>query len=144
MRHIKRSALIAHSDQQMFELVNDIEAYPKFMNGCVGSAVISRTQEELVARLDLSRMGMNYSFTTRNVLVEPTSMEMQLVDGPFERLNGLWLFEPLSSHACKVSLELTFAFKSMLVAKAAEKWFESIANELVDGVCKRAKSIYEL
>lgn len=142
MTQIHRSALVAYSDQQMFQLVNDIEAYPQYMDGCIGAEVLERSESEITARLDLSKMGMRYSFTTRNHLVEPETMDMCLVEGPFRQLKGLWSFRALAENACKVSLDLEFEFNNGLVAKAAGKWFESVANELVDGLCRRAQQIY--
>lgn len=142
MSQIKRSALVAFSDRQMFDLVNNIEAYPQYMDGCVGAQVLERGDNELTARLDISRLGVKYSFTTRNQLLPPATMGMELVEGPFKRLSGLWTFKPLAEDACKVSLDLEFEFSSRLVAKAAGKWFESVANELVDGLCRRAQQIY--
>lgn len=142
MTHITRSALVAYSDQQMFRLVNDIEAYPQFMDGCVGAEVLERSNGEVTARLDLSKLGMRYSFTTRNLLSEPDSMEMQLVEGPFKQFRGVWSFTALAADACKVSLELEFEFSNSLIALAAGKWFESVANELVAGLCRRAEQIY--
>ena len=142
-QQIERSALIACSSRQMFDLVNDIESYPKFMNGCVGARVLERHKDCIVAKLDLSRMGMSYSFTTRNVLLEPAAMDMQLVEGPFKFFSGLWQFQELAPDACKVCLSLEFEFANSLVSKAAGKWFESIANELVDGVCRRANHLYK-
>lgn len=142
MTQIHRSALVAYSDQQMFQLVNDIEAYPQYMDGCIGAEVLERNESEITARLDLSKMGMRYSFTTRNHLIEPETMDMRLVEGPFKQLKGLWSFRALAENACKVSLDLEFEFNNGLVAKAAGKWFESVANELVDGLCRRAQQIY--
>lgn len=142
MTQIHRSALVAYSDQQMFQLVNDIEAYPQYMDGCIGAEVLERSESEITARLDLSKMRMRYSFTTRNHLIEPETMDMRLVEGPFKQLKGLWSFRALAENACKVSLELEFEFNNGLVAKAAGKWFESVANELVDGLCRRAQQIY--
>ncbi|MGH1371373.1 MAG: type II toxin-antitoxin system RatA family toxin [Cellvibrionaceae bacterium] len=142
MAHIERSALVAFSDQQMFDLVNDIEAYPQYMDGCIGAEVLSRSELEITARLDLSKLGMRYSFTTRNTLESPRAMSMALVEGPFKSMGGQWSFKPLSESACKVSLSLDFEFSNGLVAKAASKWFESVANELVDGLCRRATQVY--
>lgn len=142
MTHITRSALVAYSDQQMFQLVNDIEAYPQFMEGCIGAEVLERSSSEVTARLDLSKLGMRYSFTTRNLLSEPNSMDMQLVEGPFKQFRGVWSFKALAADACKVSLDLEFEFSNSLVAMAAGKWFESVANELVAGLCRRAQQIY--
>lgn len=142
MTHITRSALVAYSDQQMFQLVNDIEAYPQYMEGCIGAEVLERSSNEVTARLDLSKLGMRYSFTTRNLLSEPNSMDMQLVEGPFKQFRGVWSFKALAADACKVSLDLEFEFSNSLVAMAAGKWFESVANELVAGLCRRAQQIY--
>lgn len=142
MARIERSALVAFSSGQMFELVNDIESYPHYMNGCVGAEILERDREYVIARLELSKLGMSYSFTTHNQLKEAEFMNMTLVEGPFQRFNGVWLFQSLAADACKVSLNLDFEFSNALVAKAAGKWFESVANELVDGVCRRANHLY--
>ncbi len=142
MAHIERTALVAFSDQQMFDLVNDIEAYPQYMDGCIGAQILSRSDAQVTARLDLSKLGMRYSFTTRNQLTPPVSMNMALVEGPFKQMSGIWEFKALAEKACKVSLTLDFEFSSSLVAKAAGKWFESVANELVDGLCRRAAQVY--
>lgn len=142
MTQIHRSALVAYSDRQMFELVNDIEAYPHYMDGCVGAAVLSRSGDEVTARLDLNKLGLRYSFTTRNQLQPPLSMHMTLVEGPFRSLTGEWTFRALDVDACKVSLDLEFEFANRLLAKAAGRWFESVANELVDGLCRRARQVH--
>ena len=142
MKHIARSALVTFSDQRMFALVNDIESYPLFMNGCVGAKILSRDDNELIARLELSRMGFSHSFTTKNTLQEPASMTMELVDGPFNSLSGEWSFKALSPEASKVSLSLNFELDNQLVSNAVGKVFEQVANEMVDGICSRARALY--
>lgn len=142
MARIERSALVAFSSGQMFELVNDIESYPHYMNGCVGAQILERDREYVIARLELSKLGMNYSFTTRNLIKEAEFMDMTLVEGPFQRFSGMWQFHSLAEDACKVSLDLDFEFSNALVGKAVGKWFESVANELVDGICRRANHVY--
>jgi ribosome-associated toxin RatA of RatAB toxin-antitoxin module len=126
----------------MFDLVNDIASYPSFMNGCVGAHVIDESEEEILARLELSRMGFKQSFITRNELRPPESMKMQLVEGPFTRLSGEWNFKALSPSASKISFALEFEFDNGFIHGAASKVLEQIANELVDGVCQRAKHVY--
>ncbi|GAA5317881.1 MAG: type II toxin-antitoxin system RatA family toxin [Candidatus Pelagadaptatus aseana] len=133
---------MAFADHRMFELVNDIEAYPAFMNGCVGAQVLDHSGDILVARLDLSRMGFSHSFTTRNRLDAPRSMTMELVDGPFSRLSGEWGFKALSPEASKVSFTLEFELDNKIVSGAIGKMFEQVANEMVDGICNRARHLY--
>ena len=139
---VHRSALVNYSAQQMFDLVNDIEAYPQFMDGCVGAKILKREGDWLEARLDLSRGGVHQSFITRNHLQAPHSMSMTLVDGPFKRLQGGWKFTPLADNACKVTFELEFELQNRLLGMAVGKLFETVANKQVDALCERARKIY--
>jgi ribosome-associated toxin RatA of RatAB toxin-antitoxin module len=139
---VKRSALVSYSAQQMFDLVNDIEAYPQFMDGCTGAKVLKRESDYVEARLELSKAGVSQHFVTRNQLNAPVSMSMTLIDGPFKRLQGCWQFIALSDTACKVSFELEFELQHKLLGIAIGKLFESVANKQVDALCERAKKIY--
>jgi ribosome-associated toxin RatA of RatAB toxin-antitoxin module len=139
---VQRSALVMHSDQSMFDLVNDVASYPQFMVGCQTAEVFEHTDQQMVARLDLKKGGVKTSFMTRNSLQAPSVIEMNLEDGPFKSLKGVWRFQALTPQACKVSLDLEFEFNSMAVGLAASKLFSTMANELVDSLCRRADQIY--
>ena len=139
---VSRSALVNYSAQQMFDLVNDIEAYPKYMDGCVGAQILKREGDWLEARLDLSKAGISQSFITRNHLQSPSLMSMTLIDGPFQSLHGFWRFTALGENACKVSFDLEFELKNRLLGMAIGKLFESVASKQVDALCARAKVIY--
>lgn len=141
MADINRSALLPYPAQQVYELVNDVESYPQFMDGCVGAEVLKQTDEYMEARLDLSKAGMKYSLITRNRLQPPMSITMELVDGPFENLSGCWTVIALSDDACKVSLELHFTLASKVLSFAAKALFNPMADNLVDALVKRGKSV---
>lgn len=142
MAHINRSALLPYSTQAMFELVNDIEAYPAYMDGCVGAKILKRDADVIEARLDLARGAIRYSFATRNRLDAPKSIQMELIDGPFSQFEGRWFFQTLGDNACKVILDLQFAMNSSIGSLAAKKLFDGVANNLVDALCQRAKAVY--
>ena len=139
---VERSALVNYSAQQMFDLVNDIEAYPHFMDGCTGAKILARGADWLEARLELGKAGVSQSFITRNRLQSPTSMTMELVDGPFTYLRGVWRFSPLGEAACKISFELEFELQNRLLGMAVGKLFEGMSNKQVDAFCTRAKQVY--
>lgn len=139
---VERSALVNYSAQQMFDLVNDIEAYPQYMDGCVGAQILRREDDWLEARLDLSKSGISQSFVTRNQLMPPHTMTLSLLDGPFRYLKGVWQFTTLNDQACKVSFTLDFELKNRLLGMAVGKLFESMVNKQVDALCARAKVIY--
>ena len=141
MTVISRSALVMHSAQAMYDLVNDVASYPQFMDGCAAVEVFEHTEQTMLARLVLKKAGVQISLVTRNSLQSPRQIEMQLEDGPFKKLKGLWLFKPLTEEACKVSLDLEFEFSSRGMGLAASNLFSGVANNLVDSLCQRADKV---
>jgi ribosome-associated toxin RatA of RatAB toxin-antitoxin module len=142
MIRIERSALVTFTTKQMFDLVNDIESYPEFMQGCQYARVIERTDELLVGELTLGKAGLKQSFTTSNKLTPYTDIEMHLVEGPFKQFSAAWHFKALTDSACKVSLQMEFVYAG-LVGMVLEKVFEHSANTLVDAVIDRAHQVYD-
>lgn len=142
MNVLKRSALVPYSARQMFELVNAIEEYPRFLPWCQSSKVISRTEEEVIATLEINWKGIHKSFTTSNRLHPFEQMEIKLVNGPLEHLEGIWRFQQLDADACKVLLDLEFEFAGSFIDRFFQPVFQHIANSLVDSFVKRASELY--
>lgn len=141
MTVISRSALVTHSAQAMYDLVNDVASYPEFMDGCVGVEIFEHNEHSMLARLDLKKAGMQISFVTRNRLEAPHQIEMKLQDGPFKMFKGLWSFKSLTESACKVSLDLEFEFSRKGLGLAGSSLFAGVANNLVDSLCQRADKV---
>jgi len=139
---IHRHALTPFSANQMFALVDDIEAYPVFLQWCRSASVITRDIDVVTAELELAKGSMHKTFTTKNRLMPGKMIEMKLVEGPFKHLEGFWRFEALREDACKISLDLDFDFSSKMVGMVVGPVFNQVANSLVDAFCKRAESIY--
>jgi ribosome-associated toxin RatA of RatAB toxin-antitoxin module len=142
MPTVNRSAMVRHTPQDMFDLVNDFEKYPEFLPGCRRARLLERDTEHLVGEMTLGRAGIEQSVITRNDLIEPERIEMSLVRGPFKRLRGRWLFTPMGEDACKVSLEMEFEFASRLMGMAFGRIFQQIAGQLVDSFTRRADDLY--
>lgn len=126
----------------MYELVNDIEAYPTFLPWCQDARVLSSDQDEIRACLNLAKGSIQKSFTTRNLLQKDKMIEMRLLEGPFKHLEGLWRFDPVGEAGCRVSLALEFEFSSKLMGFAMGPMFNQIASTLVDSFVQRAEQVY--
>ena len=142
MNTLKRSALVAYSARQMFELVNNIEDYPRFLPWCQKADLISRTDTEVVASLEIAWKGIKKTFTTRNVLQPYNRVDITLVNGPMQHMEGIWQFIPLDEHACKVLLDLEFNMMGNFIDRMLQPVLQHIANTLVDAFCKRAVVLY--
>jgi ribosome-associated toxin RatA of RatAB toxin-antitoxin module len=126
----------------MYAVVNDVAAYPAFLPWCVGSEILSETDSEIVARLDLSSAGIRKSFTTRNRLFPPDRITLELVEGPFSKLTGSWRFTQLGDAGCKTEMVLEFDFAHRLLDVAFARVFQASADKLVDAFCRRADQLY--
>ncbi len=142
MPKVERSATVLHSAEQMFDLVNNVAEYPKFLPLCVDSKVIESREESLTAQLTLAKMGIRQSFTTRNTLNRPSKMDIELVEGPFKHLTGHWAFHALREDASKVVFVLDFEVKGVLLARTLSPVLEQLASLMVDSFCKRAEQVY--
>lgn len=167
---IHRQALVRFTPEQMFDLVNEVEAYPRRFPWCRGANVSEHDGRHLTARLDLRFAGITQHFSTRNTLDRPHSIKMQFVDGPFDWLHGVWQFTPLggpppsgpSGHlpppagegenvrpaaattplGCKVALDLDFEVSNRLTGFAFRIGFQKLADRMVDDFCAEAKRTY--
>ena len=142
MKHIEKSALVSYSPSQMFSLVDDIDAYAEFLPWCSRSEVISRENNVVDGKLEISYSKLQKTFSTRNINTPDEVIEMQLLEGPFKKLHGLWKFQQLGSEGTKVSLTLEFEFASKLLDMTVGPVFTHIANSLVDAFTQRAREVY--
>ncbi|HCH68975.1 MAG TPA: ubiquinone-binding protein [Colwellia sp.] len=142
MPSISRSALVMYSVEQMYQLINDVLAYPKFLPDCSNSKITSQDESSVTASLLVSKAGIKKWFTTRNTLVSNQKITLELVDGPFNKLQGHWLLTPLSDEACKVSLELEYEFSNRMFDLAFGRVFTHMTNNMVQAFTQRAKQVY--
>jgi ribosome-associated toxin RatA of RatAB toxin-antitoxin module len=141
MKRINRSAIVEHSAQQMFSLVDDIESYPRFLPWCRAAKVDQRTAEQVQATLSVGMRGLKQTFSTRNELHPPEGMEMRLLKGPFRHFAATWRFKPLSAQACAVEFSLEYEMAGPL-ARLLEPLFDHIADTMVDAFTRRANDLH--
>ena len=142
MPTISRSALVIYSAEQIYQLINDVVAYPQFLPDCSDSKIISEQGNEMTAALLVSKGGLKKWFTTKNSLTPNENITLRLVGGPFKQLIGHWQLTPLSEEACKISLQLDYEFSSRVFDLAFGRVFNNMANNMVQAFTQRAKAIY--
>ncbi|PZP36579.1 MAG: ubiquinone-binding protein [Roseateles depolymerans] len=149
MKQVKKSVLLWYTPREMYALVTAVDRYPEFLPWCSKVEVLSQEGEQVTARLSLAYAGVRQAFTTRNRNEDGRSVLMELVDGPFSRLHGVWQFQPLNRpgttgepQACKILFELSYAFSSKALEAVVSPVFDRIANTFVDSFVQRAESLY--
>lgn len=140
---VDRSALVGHTAQEMYSLVADVEAYPRFLPWCDRVVVSASEPGRTVAALHINFRGLKQEFATENLNQPGARIDMRLVSGPFRSLEGRWLFTALSETGCKVELSLRYEFASTLLEKVVGPVFQYIADDFVDAFERRANERFD-
>ncbi len=146
MKTVHKSVLIWYSAAEMFALVTDVASYPQFLPWCDQAAVLAEDNQGMTAKVGLSMAGIKQSFTTQNTHVKDSKVSLQLVNGPFSKLDGQWDFTPVGKNnerACKVEFSLSYDFDNAALAALVGPVFDKIAGSLVDAFVKRAVHVYD-
>lgn len=139
---VERTAILPFASQQMFDIINDIEQYPDFLPWCSDARVERHDETEMLAMLAVKYGRLNLKFKTLNTLVLNEKVSMTLVEGPFKNLQGEWQITALNDSACKVTLNMNFAFSNPITHGLFAKVFQSVVTTQVDAFEQRAHSIY--
>jgi ribosome-associated toxin RatA of RatAB toxin-antitoxin module len=141
MPQVHRTALVAHPALRLFTLIEQAEHYPEFLPWCRTAHIVERTDDIVVARLELAWHGLSFGFVTRNPKRAPTWMAIGLEQGPFRHFRGQWKLAPLAEWGCRVEFSLDYEFDAALIGRVAAPLFDKAANSLVDAFVLRADSL---
>ena len=145
MKTVQKSVLIWYSPQEMFDLVTSAQQYPQFLPWCDHTRVLEQDDNGMLAEVGIALSGIRHSFVTRNLHEPGRRVQMQLVKGPFSRLDGDWHFHTVgdgSQRAARVELLLNYGFDSVTLSKVVGPVFDRIAASMVDAFVKRAEQVY--
>jgi coenzyme Q-binding protein COQ10 len=137
---------VAHTPEQMFALVADVEKYPQFLPLCESLAVRSRKERDgrtvLVADMSIGYKAIRETFTTQ-VLLNPAEriIDVKYIDGPFKYLSNIWSFEP-ATDGCFVRFFIDYEFKSRILAMVMGTMFDRAFRMFAEAFEKRADAVY--
>ena len=147
MKSFDTSRKVAHSADDMFALVANVERYPEFVPLCAGMRVSNRRNidggEEMLCAMTVAYKAFHETFTTRTTLLpERGEILVRYVDGPFQDLKNRWSFEPLGTDASKVGFFIAYRFHSRMLEIVAGAVFDRAFRKFVDAFEARADAVY--
>lgn len=132
---------VPYRPDQLFDLVADVEQYPRFLPWCVGARVRSRTETLMVADLTIGFGPFRESFTSRVTLDRPERIRVRYENGPFRHLNNHWIFTAAPA-GTQVDFNVDFEFRSRLLDAAIGVVFHEAVRRMVGAFHRRARDIY--
>jgi coenzyme Q-binding protein COQ10 len=143
---------VAHTADQMFDLVADVERYPEFVPLCAALKVRQRNvkpdgTETLISDMTVSFKLFKETFTSRVTLDRANrKILVEYVNGPFSSLENRWSFEPKGDGkadcGCEVTFFIAYEFKSRMLAMLVGSMFDTTFARLSAAFEKRADAIY--
>jgi coenzyme Q-binding protein COQ10 len=142
--------VLPYAPEQLFDLVGDVEAYPKFVPWITGMRTWNGREDGAVSTVDAeAQVGFSFlreKFATRvRRDREALSIDVSLLYGPFKRLINGWRFVPENGsggEATRIEFVIDFAFKAALLDAMLAANIDRAANKLIACFEDRARQIY--
>lgn len=138
MKRIYKQEDINIDISTIFNLINDVENYPNYLPWCTSTKVDRKSESLLIGEIFISKSFIKWNFSTKNKIEKNKSIRLELIDGPFDSLDGQWLFSTIDEHNTKVSLEISYKFKSSIIELSIEPIFTSIMNSILESFIQEA------
>ena len=133
--------------RQMYDLVADVESYPKFLPWCAAARILSLTDVELgremTADLVVSFKVFRERFGSKVLLQdEGLRIETHYVDGPFKYMHSTWAFSAREAGGCDVAFFVDFEFKNKILQGVIGVVFNEAMQRIVRAFEARAEVLY--
>lgn len=129
----------------MFQVVADVEQYPKFLPWCVALRVLSRERvkdrDVLSAEMAVGYGALRETYTSR-VILDPVArtIDVAQTSGPFKQLENHWRFTP-RAEGCQVDFSLAYEFRNRVLNAVAGAAFGRVYVKMADAFEARAKEL---
>ena len=139
---------VRHAATDMFELVADVDQYPKFVPFCRSMRVRKRSEDArgrptIVCEMTIAYKMIRETFTT---LVTLDRTELQIIvdylSGPFRKLENRWRFLDAGHGTTRIEFDIDFAFKSRILEALLRANFHQAVEKLIGCFEARARTLY--
>jgi ribosome-associated toxin RatA of RatAB toxin-antitoxin module len=143
MSNFHKQVNVHYTAEQMYNLINDINAYSTFIPLCSSSEVHEEQDHKLRATIKIAKGKIGFEFTTVNTMEKDRFIKMNLENGPFKTLKGVWQFTPTGTDECIISLHFDFDFSNKLLGIALGGLFKQLCDTMIESFRKQAAVRYD-
>jgi ribosome-associated toxin RatA of RatAB toxin-antitoxin module len=141
---LKRTVLVPYTAEDMFDLIEHAEDYPKFLPWCVAATILERSDDWVAARIEFSYLKVRFGFQTRNPKRRPEWLQVRLVEGPFRHFQADWRLRQLGHLGCKVEFDLSYEVSDRVLDRMAAKAVDLVSRSMMDAFIRRAEATLPL
>ena len=148
MPTFQTSRRVQHSAEDMFDLVADVEKYPRFVPLCQSLKVRGRRELEdgrvvLISDMTVAYKVFSETFASRVTLDRAQrQIIVEYLEGPFRHLENRWDFKPVGEDRCDVGFFITYEFRSRTLGSLMGAMFDKAFRKFASAFEARADEIY--
>lgn len=131
MNQFKRLFVIKKPVQEVFKVLSDVEQYHTFIPYCIESKIIEEQNDYSLVTLNIEFFGIQTSFTTKNVVKNNKSIEMDLIEGPFEKFKSSWRLEEVDHQTTSLSFEMNYQMRNKILEMAFKKNLKTVSESII-------------
>ncbi len=139
---------VHHSAAEMFALVADVQAYPKFLPLCRDLRLRKSHETEdgkhvLVADMEVGYKAIRETFTSQ-VTCDPTRLEIlvEYIDGPFRHLENHWRFVATGPNSSCIEFDIAYEFRNRALGLLVGGMFDTAFRKFAEAFETRANAVY--
>ena len=117
---------------KLFNILNDINKYPYFFEGCSFGKKTNISKSTYDGTLNINFMDKIIELKTKNKILDNKLIYFNLVDGPFKRLNGFWSLTNINENYTLVKFNIDYELKNFFIDKASKLISKTIIDSLVN------------
>lgn len=134
---------LPYTPDQLYNLVAEVEKYPRFLPWCKAARITRRQGESFWADLIISFKVYREKFGSKVTLHEEQKLiDVEYIDGPFKYLNNHWKFIDAGDGTCIVDFYVDFEFKNRVLQNLIGLLFNEAVRRMVTAFESRAKELY--
>ena len=143
MKNSQKEIELNYSVNDLYNIVLNIDEYPKYIPWCSNTEIISRKNNEIKASMDVKyKFFPTQKFTSKVVFDSKKKLiKTNYIDGPLKNLFTSWKFIKLEKNKTKVIFTVGFEFKKFSHQKLAELFFPFIEVKMMKSFVERADKI---
>jgi len=146
MPQVRHALKVPYSAQQMFDLVIDIESYPRFVPGWRAARIVRRDggPERGVLSVDqvVSEKSLRFRFDTQARYRKPAYLRIATKSQPFRYYMLIWRFAPTDDGGCRIGVHMRYALRAIPLRHLAERHFNGLFEQVVQSFEREARRRY--
>jgi ribosome-associated toxin RatA of RatAB toxin-antitoxin module len=131
LNQFKRLFVIKKPVQEVFKVLSDVEQYHTFIPYCIESKITEEQNDYSLVTLNIEFFGIQTSFTTKNVVKNNKSIEMDLIEGPFEKFKSSWRLEEVDHQTTSLSFEMNYQMRNKILEMAFKKNLKTVSESII-------------